>query len=149
LVRFTGSTHDEQALMTKDAAAVGALNRHLAAKIDDHRDELEFVDLDADEGAATLVVSYGVTAGAVREAVRRRREVGLRLSSATVHSLWPVPEVALKAAMSSVERIVVAELNLGQYRLEIGRLAGGREVVGVNRVDGELITPEQILEAVR
>jgi 2-oxoglutarate ferredoxin oxidoreductase subunit alpha len=37
-------------------------------------------------------------------------------------------------------------MNLGQYRREIERLATDRQqVVGVNRVDGELISPDQIL----
>ena len=38
-------------------------------------------------------------------------------------------------------------MNLGQYRLEIERLAGGRDVVGVHRMDSQLISPAQILEA--
>ncbi len=46
--------------------------------------------------------------------------------------------------------MVVAELNLGQYRREIERLVAGRaRVVGVHRVDGELISPQQIEEALR
>jgi len=46
-----------------------------------------------------------------------------------------------------IERIVVAELNDGQIRREIERLVCGRqEVAGVHRLDGELITPQQILE---
>jgi 2-oxoglutarate ferredoxin oxidoreductase subunit alpha len=64
-----------------------------------------------------------------------------------VQSLWPVPEEAIGAALEGVTRVVVPELNLGQYRREIDRLASGREIVGVNRVDGKLITPEQIVEA--
>jgi len=149
LVRFTGSTHDEEALITKDPEIVGALNRHLAAKIDGHPDELELVDLDLEPGARTLLVAYGITAGSVREAVRRRRADGGPVSAATVHSLWPVPERALRHACSQVEHVVVAELNLGQYRREVERLAPGCEVTGVHRVDGELITPEELLEAVR
>jgi hypothetical protein len=39
-------------------------------------------------------------------------------------------------------------LNLGQYRREIERLGNGREIVGLNRVDGELIAPEQFLELI-
>ena len=53
----------------------------------------------------------------------------------------------LDAALEGIDRVVVAELNLGQYRREIERLAGGREVVGVHRVDGELISPDELLEA--
>jgi 2-oxoglutarate ferredoxin oxidoreductase subunit alpha len=49
----------------------------------------------------------------------------------------------------SVERVLVPELNLGQYRLEVERLLPGIPVAGLNRVDGEMISPEQILEAAR
>lgn len=145
-VRFTGSTHDEKAIITKQPATVDKLNRHLAAKIEEHLDELELAHLDLQPGARTLVLSYGVTAGAMRQAVRRVRARGEKVSAVTLHCLWPVPERLLARAMEGIERIVVAELNLGQYRREIERLAGGREVIGVHRVDGELITPQQIEE---
>jgi len=148
-VRFTGSTHDERAFITKHPPTVEALNRHLAAKIEDHRAEIEMAQPDLDPGADTLVVSYGVTAGAVREAVRRARATGLALSSLVLQSLWPVPENALRGAAAGVRRVLVPELNLGQYRLEVERVLPGAEVRGLNRVDGEMITPDQIMEAVR
>jgi 2-oxoglutarate ferredoxin oxidoreductase subunit alpha len=59
-----------------------------------------------------------------------------------------VPEQAIQAALGGVERVIVVELNLGDYRREIERIAGGRRVVGLNRVDGELISPEQIVAAI-
>ena len=98
-------------------------------------------------GAATLVVTYGVTAGAARDAVRMTRGDGRKVSLLVVQSLWPVPERAISAALAGVNRVVVPELNLGQYRREIERLAGQRRVVGINRVDGNQITPDQIMEA--
>jgi 2-oxoglutarate/2-oxoacid ferredoxin oxidoreductase subunit alpha len=146
-VRFTGSTHDERAFITKDPATVGALNRHLAAKIEDHLDEIERVTADPEPGARTLFVSYGSTARTMREAVRRGRAAGKKVSAVTVHSLWPVPETALSQAFEGCERIVVAELNLGQYRREIERIADGRTVAGLHRIDGEPLTPRQFLEA--
>jgi 2-oxoglutarate ferredoxin oxidoreductase subunit alpha len=46
-----------------------------------------------------------------------------------------------------VKKIIVPELNSGLYRREIECLARPQqEVIGINRVDGELITPEEILE---
>ena len=147
-VRFTGSTHDEEARITKHAPTVGALNQHLVAKIEDHRDEIEMVAADPQPGARTLVVSYGVTAGAARMAIQRAREAGTAVAGLVVHSLWPVPETALATALEGIERVIVPELNLGQYRREIERLAGAREVVGINRVDGELIGVEEISEAI-
>ncbi|MCP3859533.1 MAG: hypothetical protein GY704_07765, partial [Phycisphaeraceae bacterium] len=147
--RLTGSSHDEGAYITKNAEKVGALNQHLIDKIEQHRDEIEMLDADPDPAADTLVISYGVTAGAARAAIARLRSEGIPTSGLVVQSLWPIPETALAAAFEGIDRVIVPELNMGLYRREIDRLAGERQVFGVNRVDGTLITVEEIVEAVR
>jgi 2-oxoglutarate ferredoxin oxidoreductase subunit alpha len=151
LMRFTGSTHDEEGFLTKDPKKVERLNRHLAAKIDAHLDEIETVSADLQDGASILLVGYGITARSILEATRMLRERGKKVSSLVIHSLWPVPETAIKRALKGIDRALVAELNLGQYKLELERVTGSidhrTEVVGINRVDGELISPQQILEA--
>ena len=38
-------------------------------------------------------------------------------------------------------------MNLGEPALEVERVVGRRKVRRVNRVDGELVAPRQILEA--
>lgn len=145
-VRFTGSTHDERAIITKAPAKVAQLNEHLRAKIEEHAAEIELVVKDIEPGAATLFISYGITAGAMREAVKEIRAAGKKVSALTILGLWPVPEISIREALAGVARVVVAELNHGQYRREIERLAGGIEVVGLNRVDGELVAPDSFVE---
>jgi 2-oxoglutarate ferredoxin oxidoreductase subunit alpha len=120
---------------------------HLIEKIEAHRAEIEMVDADLEPGADTLVLGYGITGGAVRAAVAAMRAGGRRVSGLVVQSLWPVPEAAIATALVGIDRIIVPELNPGLYRREIERLAGGRTVIGVERLDGELIAPPQILEA--
>ena len=71
-MRLTGSSHDERGHLTKNPATVARLNQHLRAKIEARRDELALVSADLQSGARTLLVSYGVTAGAVREAASAR-----------------------------------------------------------------------------
>jgi 2-oxoglutarate ferredoxin oxidoreductase subunit alpha len=149
VVRFTGSTHDERAFITQHSPTVDALNRHLAAKIEEHVDEIEMVRADLEAGAETLLISYGITARAMCESVQQARAQGRKVSALTIQSLWPVPEIAIQTALAGVERIVVAELNLSQYRREIERIAHGHEILGLNRVDGELISPDQFLEMIR
>ena len=146
-VRFTGSTHDEAGFITKNLPTVEALNRHLIDKIESNRAEIELVDVDLQPGAKTLVIGYGITGGAVRAAVAAARAAGERISGLVVQSLWPVPETALAAALEGVERVIVPELNPGLYRREIERIAGDRTVIGVERLDGELLSPQQIREA--
>ena len=148
LLRFTGSTHDESGFLTKDPQKVERLNAHLADKIERHRDEIEMVEADLTPGATTLLVAYGVTAGTQREAVRVARANGHAVSALVVQSLWPVPERAIAAALDGIRRVVVAELNQGQYLREIERLAGPREIVGLQRIDGQLLTCAQFLDAI-
>ncbi len=150
-VRFTGSSHDERGMLTKKSETVARLNEHLLEKVQAHAAELEMVRYDPQEGAETLVIAFGISARSMQEAVVSARSRGRRVSQLIVQSLWPVPALALRRALSDHRRVVVPELNHGQYRLEIERIAYALdprpEVVGVNRVDGELITPQQIQDA--
>jgi 2-oxoglutarate ferredoxin oxidoreductase subunit alpha len=147
IVRFTTSTHDERGYICKDSSIVGRMNLHLSEKIVNNTEIFTFVDEDLEVGADTLVISYGITSQAVKEAVREARNHGNKVSSLTLISLWPVPEQKIINALHGIKRVVVAELDLGQYCREIERLTRGEvEVVGIHRVDGELITPEEILQ---
>ena len=151
IVRFTGSTHNEDGFITKEPEKVGMLNEHLNAKIEKHAQEIESVATDIQKEARTLLVSYGITARSSIEATRILREGGKRVSNLIIHSLWPVPVNSITKSLNGIERIIVPELNLGQFKIEIERVAWRTdnriEVIGINRIDGELISPRQIVEA--
>ena len=145
-VRYTTSIHDEDAQITRDLGKIDRTLKHLEEKIVARVDDLSMVKTDVDEGAEVLLIAYGVCARVLPEVVATLREKGMKISSAVPLTLWPVPENILRPLVQSHRRIVVAEFNLGQYRHEIERLAkNGNEVIGVNRVDGFLIYPEQII----
>ena len=152
LIRFTTSMHDDRGIITKKPASVEKTGLHLNEKIEAHRGELEFVKSDLQDGAATLLVSYGVTARSTIQAAQSARANGKRVSVLIIHLLWPVPERTLNQALRGVKRVVVPELNLGQYRLEVERIALSLDprpkVVGVNRIDGDLISPSEIEEQI-
>lgn len=149
LVRFSTSSHDERGYLSKNPQAVGRVNQHLAAKIDSYKDEIAQVRADLQAGADTLLISYGVSARAMWAAAQVARQEGVKLSTLTIQSLWPVPERDIRASLAGVQRVIVVELNLGQYRREIERMVGNnQEVIGVHRVDGCMISPSEILERV-
>lgn len=160
IVRFTGSTHDEHGFLTKDPVKVGKLNERLRRKVEDHAAELEMTCPTIVAGATTAFIAYGVTTAAMEEAFQTAYANGRAVSTLAVQTLWPVPENSIieivKPAQSepAVRRVVVAELNNGDFRREVERVvyrwcAQNRiappEIVGINRVDGELITPAQFL----
>jgi 2-oxoglutarate ferredoxin oxidoreductase subunit alpha len=64
-------------------------------------------------------------------------------------TLWPFPSSILEELAQGVRTVVVAEMNRGQIALEVERLVGRSKVVRVGRADGSLVTPSQILEAIR
>ncbi len=145
---YTGSSHNEEGHITKDPEIIVELNERLKQKIDLHTDELELVKTDLQDGADTLILSYGITARSTEEAVNQLRKNGEKVSVLTIYSLWPVPEKKILESLSSINRIIIPEMNHGQYRHEIERLVDRETtLLGVNRVDTILITPEEIIEA--
>lgn len=152
LARFTGSTHDERGILTKHPEKVRRLNDHLFYKIESRRAELEVATYDPQAGAETLIVSFGITTRSALEAITCARAGDKKVSYLALQSLFPVPEGVLKRALSNHRHVIVPELNHGQYRREVERLAWSidprPQVTGINRVDGELITPAQILAAI-
>jgi 2-oxoglutarate ferredoxin oxidoreductase subunit alpha len=148
IVRYTTSTHDQAAYLTTKPAVIQEMIDHYTAKIDAAADDIALVKTDFQDGAETLIVSYGITSRSAAVAVREARARGIRVSSLVLQTLWPVPQKAIQAAMDGIRKVIVPELNMGQYRLEIERLAPtGVAVIGVNKMNTALISPAEILGA--
>lgn len=148
-VRFTGSIHDENAVLTIDRAQIERKLTHLYQKMVSHRRSLERVEADPDPRADTLIVSYGLADGAAREAVTQLRNAGTRIAHLTVYSLWPVPEEAItKAVTERIKRVIVPELNVGLYAHELRKIVTTARIVSIPRYDGGLIHPQTIIHRV-
>ncbi len=142
----TGLYHDEAGFPVGPGPEVDRLVRRLCAKVEARRTEITFVEEWQVHDAEVGVIAYGCSARAAREAVRQAREAGVRAGLLRPVTLWPFPEAAVRKLARRVRRVVVPELNLGQVYHEVCRCAGGlTEVVPLNRVDGEMFTPAEIL----
>jgi 2-oxoglutarate ferredoxin oxidoreductase subunit alpha len=147
IARYTTSTHDKAAYLTASPAVIQEMIDHYTAKVEAAADDIAMVREDHQDGAEVLIVSYGVISRSADVAVRQARAKGLKISSLVLQTLYPVPEKAIAAAMAGVTKVIVPEMNMGQYRLEVERLApAGVEVVGVNKMDTTLVSPGEILE---
>jgi 2-oxoglutarate ferredoxin oxidoreductase subunit alpha len=144
----TGSAHDAEGRLKKNSAEVLSLLRSLQRKIEAHARDMELVHEDLESGAETLVVSWGITTRAAREAVGRLRAAGRRVSFLQIRTLFPVPEAALARASAGVRRVVVAEENLtGLYATVLERHLPGIRLDRVNAI-GSMIPPSAIADAV-
>jgi len=148
-VTVTGSAHDQQGRLKKNAPEVIEVLKHLERKVAAHTDELEMVRADLDPGARNLMISYGITARAARQAVEMLRTDGVRFSMLQPQTLFPVPRRTLDWALAGVRTVFVAEENMtGQYRAVLAPYLSGKRVVGINKI-GALIAPSEIVRAVR
>jgi 2-oxoglutarate/2-oxoacid ferredoxin oxidoreductase subunit alpha len=147
IVRQTSSTHGPDGYITTDPAIIARNVSRLQDKLTAAVEGFAIYEMDAEENADTLLVVYGVTARAARTALVRLRNGGRKISLLVLKTLYPVPENLIKKCLKGHRQVVVIEMNLGQYVREIERLAGGIPVRRFGRMNGELITPQQVAEA--
>ena len=157
---FTGLYHNRKGLPTADPKQVGQLLERIHAKLETRearRDILKTEEFLC-EDAEVLVVAYGITARAAKDAVLQARRNGVKAGLVRPITLWPSDKETMIKRLSRSRKVIVAEVNLGQYRLEVERLAYEMarrekkvppEVVGVHRVDTLLISPRDIVEEIR
>ncbi len=148
LVRQTSSTHGANGYITTDPEEIAMMQQRLKEKIEGAVADFTLFDERLVSGADTLVVTYGVTARAAKAAVERLKAQGRPTSLLVLKTLWPVPEVLIREKAAPYPRVVVAEMNLGQYVREIRRLVPHKEIGFVGQMNGELIKPGQIMEMV-
>lgn len=147
---ITGLLHDARGFPTSRTDEIVPWIERVFRKIDRKVEGYEACEFDGVDDARTIVISYGATARAARQAVMMARaQYGRKTGWLRLKMLWPFPEEAVEEAARTAQRVVVAEMNRGQIALEVERLVGRSNVVRVGRADGQVITPEQILAALR
>jgi 2-oxoglutarate/2-oxoacid ferredoxin oxidoreductase subunit alpha len=102
------------------------------------------------DDAELVILAYGITARAAKAAVRALRADGVRAGLLELQTLWPFPESLVARLASETTVLLVPELNLGQLVLPVrAAAAGGARVVPLNRADGVLFSPDDIVRAAR
>ncbi len=145
----TGLIHDMQGFPTARADEVKALNERLFRKIDRFFHDVQIVDQYETEDCDTLVVAYGSVARSAKLAVRQARERGSKAGLITLKTLFPFPRPQVERLLRRSKKAVVPELNMGQVSREVKRVNNGLTAVRtINRVDGRIITPAQILKEI-
>ena len=145
----TGLTHDPTGFPTSDTEEIDKMVRRLYRKIERYQDVIIRVEGEYLEDAEILVFAYGSVARSAVGAVKEARARGIKAGLLRPISLWPFPDKFISRLVDQLKAIIVAEMNLGQMIGEVRRVSCGRiKTLGVMRVDGELITPDEILAAI-
>ncbi len=149
LVRITSSTHGPDGYITTNPDIIAKFQERLFKKINSRVDDFSFFDFHEFPGADTIIITYGVSARAAKVATIALTQDGVPTSLLTLKTLWPVPEKVIVEKAKSYSRVVLVEMNLGQYIREIERLLPDKEILSITQMNGLLITPEQIREVLK
>jgi 2-oxoglutarate/2-oxoacid ferredoxin oxidoreductase subunit alpha len=147
-IHYSGLTHDERGYPDMSAETHHRLVTRLIDKVHRNADGIIRVEGYHLEDAQIVVVAYGCTARSARSAVRKARASGVPVGLLRLVSLWPFPEKTLQELAGKTDQFIVAEMNLGQIRLEVERVIH-RPVRGVHHAGGAMIPPDPILEAIQ
>ena len=97
------------------------------------------------EDADVAVIAYGSVARSAHRAVIEARQTGINAGLLQLITLFPFPRHYVEDVLTKCRAVLVAEMNFGQISREVKRVnKTASRVDKYNRVDGQLITPEEI-----
>ncbi|MBS3779258.1 MAG: 2-oxoacid:acceptor oxidoreductase subunit alpha [Desulfovermiculus sp.] len=146
LVRQTSSTHGEDGYITTDPAKIQAMQERLQKKIEAHVQDMAFYEYIGPQDANTVIVAYGITARTALAAAKQMTREGASVAVLILKTLWPVLEKEIIQNCRNASRILVPEMNLGQYSREIERLLPDKDIRSLGQMNGNLLKPSQIME---
>ena len=143
----TGLYHDVRGYPTTRQDEVEPLIRRLFSKISKDFNRLQWFDSFYTEDARITVIAYGCVARAALRAVKEAREKELKVGLIKLKLLWPFMRRTITEVLENSQKVLVPEMNIGQISREVKRVNQGRcEVVTINKVNGTLIAPREILK---
>jgi 2-oxoglutarate ferredoxin oxidoreductase subunit alpha len=145
----TGLTHDIRGFPTSRPDEIGPFIARLHRKISQHFSEIQMGEFFQTDDAEITVVAYGCVARSAKRAVIEAREKGMKAGLLKLMTLWPFMRSAVEKVLQNSKALIVPEMNMGQISREVKRVNRGiTKVVALNKVDGTIITPGEILDRI-
>lgn len=117
-------------------------------KVDNIANDIPELDVYGSPGGGKLLLlGWGSTYGAVRQAVHIAREQGLDVSHGHLRYLNPFPR-NMEAVLQSYEKVVVPEMNMGQLVMLL-RAKYLVPAAGFNKIQGKPFKVEEVLARIR
>lgn len=146
---FTGLHHGPTGHPTEDADTCDALMKRLFNKVDAHMDEIELNEEYMLEDADIMIIAYGSVSLGVTEAINRMRKEGIKVGMFRPLTVWPSPAKRIKELCEKFDKVLVTELNMGQFAEEVQRVSGRSDFDTLFKVNGRPLSPLEIIEKVK
>lgn len=146
---FTGLHHGPTGHPTEDETACQNLIDRLFNKVEAHLDEVEQYEEYMLDDADIMIMAYGSLALSAKEAINRLRAEGVKIGLFRPITLWPSPEKRIDELCQKFDKVLVTELNKGQYIEEIQRASGRKDFDTLFKANGRPIAPIEIIEKIK
>ncbi len=146
---FTGLHHDADGFPTEEIETCRKLIDRLFRKVDAHKKEIEKNEEFMVDDAEILIIGYGSAALSIKEAVMRLREEGVKAGMFRPITIWPSPDERLYELGQKFDKVLVVELNQGQYYEEVQRAMGRHDIEKLTKTNGRPFSPADIIEKVK
>jgi 2-oxoglutarate ferredoxin oxidoreductase subunit alpha len=145
----TGLVHDEYGFPDGSPAATQKCLDRLQAKINNNLNEIVLYENYLMEDAEIAVVAYGGTARTAYAAIDAARNKGIKAGLFRPITMWPFPANQIKQIAGKVKHMIVAEMNQGQYVIEVERAVAGKVPVTLHgKYNTEAIAPAELLATI-
>ena len=146
---FTGLHHDKNGFPTEEIETCRKLIQRLEDKVAMHEDEVESYEEFMMDDAEIMIVAYGSVSLAAKESIRHLRKEGIKAGLFRPITLWPSPAKKINEYAKKIDKVLVVELNIGQYHSEVQRAAERLDIDGLFKVNGRAISPHEIVSKVK
>ena len=145
----TGLTHDETGFPTNSNEISEKLISRIVDKVGKNIDDFAYYEEYKLEDAEVVIIAYGGVSRSAKSAVDVLRKKNIKAGLFRPITIWPFLENQIDKVSKKAKEVYVAEMNLGQYFLEVDRVAGKNcAVKKINKINGELISPDEIVKAI-
>ncbi|MDR1976267.1 MAG: 2-oxoglutarate synthase subunit alpha [Campylobacteraceae bacterium] len=145
---ITGLHHGATGFPTEDGTICQYNIERLVGKVNNRKDEIVSYEEFMLDDAEVLLIAYGSLSRSAKEAIVKLREEGIKVGLFRPITLWPSPDKKLFELGAKFKKILVAELNMGQYADEIER-AMKRNFDTLQKANGRPITPSEIIAKIK
>jgi len=146
---FTGLHHDKNGFPTEEIETCRKLIQRLEDKVALHEDEVESYEEFMMDDAEVMIVAYGSVSLAAKESIRHLRAEGIKAGLFRPITIWPSPAAKIKEYTDKIEKVVVVELNIGQFHSEVQRASSRLDIAGLFKVNGRALSPHEIVAKVK
>lgn len=145
---ITGLTHGYTGFPTEDEKLSSELIYRLFNKIESKASKIEEYEEYMLDDAEILLIAYGSVSLSAKDAINELRKSNIKIGLFRPITLWPSPEKKIAELGVRFKKILVVELNLGQYVKEIERIVK-KEVKFYGKANGRAISPNEIINEVK